>query len=261
VWATDHVVLPERVDAHYPYRAHGQWDYPPDTKWLDPLLALCWAAAECPSLKIGTSILVFPIRNPVLLAKQLATLDFLTGGRLVLGVGVGWMEEEFETIGEKFAGRGGRTVEMVKLMRRYWSGETVEFDGKFYSVPPGRMHPTPVQPTIPIYWGGHSEYALRRVARVGDGWHPTQITLEELEAGLDNLREKCAESERDFDSVTVVARPGNTYEITRETQARHAELGIDHLIVDMPIADPDPKLTGLREKMERVAEICDLSPR
>ena len=128
IWLTDHVVLPERVDAHYPYRSHGRWDYPADTKWLDPLLSLCWAAAACPGLKIGTSILVAPLRHPVLLAKQLSTLDFLTGGRLVLGIGVGWMEEEFEAIGQSYTGRGRRTEEMIDL--------NIAVDGSF--VPSGR---------------------------------------------------------------------------------------------------------------------------
>ena len=87
LWLTDHVVLAERVDAYYPYRSHGRWDYPPDTYWLDPLLSLAWAGAAAPSLKLGTSVLVLPIRNPVLLAKQVASLDYLTGGRVLLGVG------------------------------------------------------------------------------------------------------------------------------------------------------------------------------
>ena len=261
VWLTDHVVLPERVDAHYPYRSHGRWDYPADTKWLDPLLSLCWAAAACPGLRIGTSILVVPLRNPILLAKQLSTLDFLTGGRLILGIGVGWMEEEFEIIGESYTGRGSRTEEMVELMRLYWTGRSVAFNGKSYRVPPSRMYPTPLQERIPIVWGGHSEHALRRVARVGDGWHPTQITLEQLDAGLSSLSQHCEQTGRDFGSLKIVARPGDTYDITPETHARHIELGIDHLVVDTPIKEVDHDLSILRAKMEQVAEICCLRSR
>ena len=261
IWLTDHVVLPERVDAHYPYRSHGRWDYPADTKWLDPLLSLCWAAAACPGLKIGTSILVAPLRHPVLLAKQLSTLDFLTGGRLVLGIGVGWMEEEFEAIGQSYTGRGRRTEEMIDLMRRFWTGRTVAFEGKSYRVPPSRMHPRPAQERIPIVWGGHSEHALRRVARVGDGWHPTQISLTALEVGLDSLRGHCEQTGREFESLTIVARPGDTYDVTPETHARHVELGVHHLIVDTPIKEVDRDLSILRAKMERVAEICGLRSR
>ncbi len=258
LWLTDHVVLAEEVNAYYPYRSHGQWDYPPDTVWLDPLLTLAWAGQAAPSLKLGTSVLVLPIRNPVLLAKQIATLDFLSGGRVILGAGAGWMEEEFNIIGESFKNRGRRVVEMIQLMRQFWSGEMVDFQGEFYQVSGCQMYPRPVQQTIPVVWGGHSQAAIKRVARVGDGWHPTQITLDQLAEGLQKLRQYCEEFGRDFDTVTVIARPGDNYEINAESQARHIELGVDHLVVDTPIKEEDSDLKFLRTQMERVADICDL---
>jgi alkanesulfonate monooxygenase SsuD/methylene tetrahydromethanopterin reductase-like flavin-dependent oxidoreductase (luciferase family) len=132
LWLTDHVVLAEQIDAYYPYRTHGRWDYPPDTVWLDPLLTLAWAGQAAPSLKLGTSVLVLPIRNPVLLAKQIASLDFLSGGRVILGAGAGWMEEEFNIIGESFKNRGKRVAELVELMRQFWTGEMVDFQGEYY---------------------------------------------------------------------------------------------------------------------------------
>ena len=258
LWLTDHVVLAERVDAVYPYRSHGRWDYPPDTPWLDPLLSLAWAGAAAPNLQLGTSVLVLPIRNPVLLAKQVASLDYLSGGRVILGVGAGWMEEEFDIIGEPFAGRGARAEEMVVLMRRYWSGESVEFEGRHYRITaPARMHPRPVQGGgIPILWGGHTDAALRRVARCGDGWHSTQISLDALEQGLVRLRRYCEAEGRGPDSLSIIVRPGDTYEVDEESHARHVELGVDHLVIDTPIKEPDPDLARLRAKMERVAAIC-----
>lgn len=261
IWLTDHVVLAEEVNSWYPYRTHGRWDYPSDTKWTDPLLTLAWAGAAAPSLKLGTSVMVIPLRNPILLAKQLASLDFLTGGRAILGAGAGWMEEEFTRIGEDFANRGKRAVEMVKLMRELWTGETVDFQGEFYQVTNCKMHPTPVQPTIPVVWGGHSDAAIKRAALVGDGWHPTQIMLPELEAGIKKLRQYCAEFGRDPDSTLVIARPGDKYDITPETHAKHLELGVNHLVVDTTIKQEDPDLSLLREKMERVAEVCGLTRR
>lgn len=261
VWVTDHVVLPVQVDAYYPYRDHGRWDYPPETPWLDPLLALQWAAAVAPSLKVGTSIIVVPLRNPVLLAKQLSTLDYLTGGRVILGAGAGWMEEEFDIIGESFSNRGKRVLEAVDLMRKFWTGETVQFEGEFYSISPSKMHPTPVQETIPVIWGGHSDAAIRRVAKLGDGWHPTQITIEQLRAGIAKLHDYCEEEGRDPESVLVVARPGDTYEVNEETHAAHVEMGVDHLIMDTPIKEVDPDLHLLREYMEKVAGVCGLEPR
>jgi len=261
VWVTDHVILPERVEAYYPYRSHGRWDYPPETKWLDPLLSLLWAGAAAPSLKLGTSIIVVPLRNPVLLAKQISTLDYLSGGRVILGAGAGWMEEEFDLVGAPFANRGRRAVEMIRLMRELWTGEPVDFQGEFWQISGCKMHPTPAQPTIPVVWGGHSDAALRRVAQVGDGWHPTQITLEQLGDGIKKLRQYCEQNNRDPDSVLVIARPGDTYEINADTQAQHEALGVDHLIMDTPIKEEDLQLKTLREHMERVAEICGLQPR
>lgn len=263
LWLTDHVVLKEaeEIKSWYPYRTHGRWDYPPDTPWTDPLLTLAWVGVAAPTLKLGTSVLVVPLRNPILLAKQLASLDFLTGGRVMLGAGAGWMKEEFDLIGEDFDNRGRRVVEMVQLMRALWSGEMVEFKGEFYEVSGGQMYPTPVHGTIPVVWGGHSDAAIRRAARVGDGWHPTQITLEQLEAGVQKLRQYCEEYGRDLDSTLVIARPGDKYDITPEAHAKHLELGIDHLVVDTPIKQEDPDLSLLRERMERAAEVCGLTRR
>jgi probable F420-dependent oxidoreductase len=261
VWLTDHVALKEEVNSWYPYRTHGRWDYPPDTPWIDPLLSLAWVGATVPALKVGTSVLVIPLRNPVLLAKQLSSLDFLTGGRVILGAGAGWMKEEFDLMGQDFANRGKRAVEMVQLMRQLWSGETVDFQGEFYQVSGCKMYPRPVHGTIPVVWGGHSDAAIKRVAKVGDGWHPTQITLAELEAGVKKLRQYCEEYGRDPASTLVIARPGDKYDITPEAHAKHLELGIDHLVVDTPIKQEDPDLSLLREKMKRAAEVCGLTPR
>jgi probable F420-dependent oxidoreductase len=261
LWLTDHVVLAEQVEAYYPYRTHGRWDYPPDTVWLDPLLTLGWAGVAAPTLKLGTSVLVLPIRNPVLLAKQIASLDFLSGGRVILGAGAGWMEEEFNIIGESFKNRGKRVTEMVELMRQLWTGEMVDFQGDYYQVSHCKMHPRPVQQNIPVVWGGHSDAAIKRVARVGDGWHPTQISLEQLAAGLKKLRQYCEEYGRDPESLSIIARPGDNYEINAETQARHMELGVNHLVVDTPIKEVDPDLELLRAQMERVANVCGLTAR
>ncbi len=259
VWVTDHVILPERVESWYPYRSHGRWDYPSDTPWMDPLLALLYAGTVAPSLRLGTSVLVAPLRHPVLLAKQIATLDVLSGGRVILGVGAGWMREEFALVGASFADRGRRVVEMVELMRALWTGRTVHFEGRYYRVHGARMHPRPAQDRIPVVWGGHSEAALRRVARVGDGWHPTQIPLDQLRDGVRRLRALWEEAGRNPAALLVVARPGTTYPITPQTHAAHLEIGVTHLIADTPLRDPG--MAALREEMERVAEVCGLRAR
>ena len=261
LWVTDHVALPLDCRSHYPYRSHGRWDYPPDTPWLDPLQALAWAGAAAPGLRLGTSVLVAPLRHPVLLAKQLASLDYLSGGRAILGVGAGWMAEEFATMGVGFEDRGRRLDEMVAVMRACWSGATVEHRGEQYDLGGFQMHPRPAQGQIPIIWGGHSPAAIRRVARLGDGWHPTQIGLDALADGIAALRRACEQQGRDPATLMIVARPGNSYPLTEETHARHLELGVTHLVADTPIPEPDPDLSLLRARMEEVARICGLAPR
>lgn len=261
VWVTDHVTLPEQVRSWYPYRSHGRWDYSSDTNWVDPLLSLQWAAAVAPSVKIGTSILVVPLRNPLLLAKQLSSLDYLTGGRLILGAGAGWMEEEFDIVGQPFARRGKRLLEMLDLMRACWRGEVVDFRGEFYHASGFRMYPTPLARDIPVIWGGHSDAALKRCARTGDGWHPTQISLEQLAEGISRLRQLCDEAGRDWRQIAIVARPGNIYVVDEASHARHLKLGVTHLVADTPIHQADPDLSILRGEMERIASVCGLTPR
>ena len=258
VWGPDHVVLPKKVESFYPYD-NNNWSYPSDVDILDPLLSLAWAAAVAPSVQIGTSVLIGPLRNPVLLAKQVSSLDFLSGGRVILGLGVGWMKEEFDFIGVSFRNRGKRTDEMVKLMRSFWTGDSVDFQGEFYQVAAAKMHPRPIRQSVPILWGGYSEAALSRVARLGDGWAPTKRTFEELAAGMGKIKEYCREYNRDPDSIRVIARPGPIYKINRETRARYEALGITHVVIDPPLDGPD--LSPFRAEMERVAEVCDLQRR
>ncbi|MFN8497950.1 MAG: TIGR03619 family F420-dependent LLM class oxidoreductase [Anaerolineae bacterium] len=253
VWVSDHVVLPHHVASPYPYAADGRWTAPADTPLLDPLLALAWAATAAPRIRLAMSVLVLPLRNPVLLAKQLATLDVLSGGRVWLGVGVGWMAEEFELIGVPFADRGKRSVEMIRLMRALWSGETVNFQGDIWQLQDCQMYPRPVHGTIPVVWGGHSDAALRRVARLGDGWHPTLITLDELADGVRRLRQFCDQAGRDFASLTIVARPGAKYRLTEETLAQHRALGVTHTIVDVPLTGD-----GLRDAYDEMARVAKM---
>jgi probable F420-dependent oxidoreductase len=259
LWATDHVVLPQKVDSWYPYGRDGHWTSPASHNWLDPLLALSWAASVAPSCKLGTDVVVAPLRNPMLLAKQLSTLDYLSGGRVLLGIGTGWMEEEFNLIGVPFAGRSARTVEMVRLMRAFWSGETVRFQGKYWQVANCMMYPLPERRSIPVYWGGHSEAALRRVARVGDGWLPLSVSPSDLRAGVRKIRTYCEQSRRDPDNVSIVIRPGNQYKVDAEHLDAHRSLGIMHWIVDDPTRDPT--FNALHEEMQRVAELCKLPAR
>ena len=259
VWVADHIILPNQVESTYPYAGGGPWPYPSDTPYFDSLLALAWAGAVAPDLKLGTSVVVLPMRHPVVFAKQVATLDRLTGGRALLGVGAGWMAEEFALVDAEFEHRGSRAREMVALMRELWTGENVEFQGRFYQVSGARMHPTPVRGQVPILWGGHTDAALRHVARLGDGWHPSSLTLDRLRDGIGRLRQFSEEAGRDPDSLIIAPRPSSGYSVTAETHAAHVELGVSHVMIDPPQNAPD--LKDCYEDMLRVAEICGLQPR
>ena len=137
----------------------------------------------------------------------------------------------------------------------------VDFHGEFYNVSGFQMYPLPVKRDIPVIWGGHSDAAIKRCARTGDGWHPTQITLDQLRDGIAKLKQWCEDAGRDPATVPIVARPGNTYVVDAETHARHLELGVTHLVADTPIKQEDPDLSILRGEMQRIADVCGLTSR
>lgn len=264
LWVSDHVALPEPdvITSAFPYGQDGRWPFPADSPWLDPLLTLLSVAGAAPSLSLGTSVLVAPLRHPVLLAKQVASLDYLSGGRVILGLGAGWLREEFDLMGIPYARRGARAAEMVTLMRALWTGTQIDHQGEFYRAQAVTMSPRPAQAHLPVVWGGHSEHALRRVVTCGDGWHPTQLTLEQLAAGIDRLRALCGEHGRDPSELTIIARPGPIYRLDAASHARHVALGVDHVVIDPPLGPPDDDdLSGFRTELERVAALCQLSPR
>ncbi len=263
VWVSDHVALPDPDDvvSPFPYGDAGKWPYAADSVWIDPLLVLGLAASVAPSVLLGTSVLVAPLRHPVLLAKQVASLDYLSGGRVMLGIGAGWMREEFELMGVPFRLRGARTAEMVEVMRALWSGQRVVHRGPLYQVDGYTMCPRPSRGTVPIVWGGHSEHALERVASCGDGWHPTQLSLDQLAAGIKRLRGLCGKHGRRFDSLEIVVRPAPVYGLDADIHARHRELGVTHMVIDPPLDGAGDDLSAFRAELERVAALCALTPR
>jgi probable F420-dependent oxidoreductase len=174
VFVTDHVVIPKAIDSVYPYSATGRVAADWTQGYLEPLTLMTYLAAATKRVRLGTSVLVIPYRNPVVTAKMLATLDVLSGGRVILGAGVGWMREEFEALGSPpYEERGRVTDEWLRLMRECWTREPVTFTGKHYRLPPVSALPKPLQKGgIPIWTGGHTPAALRRAGELADGWHP-----------------------------------------------------------------------------------------
>ena len=211
VWVSDHLVAPVGVASVYPY------DRRPDAKpgdmgvieqFYEPLTTLAYLAGQTARVRLGISAYVLPYRNPVVTAKQVATLDALSGGRVVLGIGSGWLREEFAALDVPFAGRGGRTEEYLAVCRALWSGEG-SFAGRYYTLPPVRTGPRPAQhPHPPLWIAGNSATAIERAARLGDGLHVIDLSPEELAPVVARLRERLAAHGRPEAAVTVSLRKG-----------------------------------------------------
>ncbi len=208
LWASDHVAIPYTIRSRYPYRETGQFPWLPNAEWLEALTTLALVAGVTERVKLGTTILVLPHRHPVLTAKMLASLDHLSNGRVILGAGVGWMEEEITLLGAPFSKRGAWSDEAIRIMRICWSQERASHTGRFFSFDAIGCFPQPVRKSIPILIGGHTPRALRRVAELGDGWHAAFPALDKLEEGLRLLREACKKADRRFEDVAITLRAG-----------------------------------------------------
>ncbi len=204
LWCGEHVVMVDRPRSRYPYAGDGRIAVPADADWLDPLLALTFAAAATARIGLATGVLLLPEHNPVIAAKQLATLDLLSGGRLTAGVGIGWSAEEFAALGVPFARRGARAAEYVAAMRALWSSDAASFSGEFASFEDVRLYPKPVRDRrIPVVFGGNSDAALRRVAQHADGWYGFNLTAAQAAERIGVLSGFCRQAGRDARSLTV----------------------------------------------------------
>ena len=204
LWCGEHVVMVDNPKSRYPYSADGRIAVPPDADWLDPMLGLSFIAAHTRRITLATGVLLLPEHNPLIVAKQAATLDVLSGGRFALGVGVGWSADEFEALGVPFARRGARTTEYIAALRRVWASEVASFYGEFIRFHDVRVYPKPVHGRkIPIVVGGTTDAALQRVAAIGDGWYGFSLPAGEVADRVDALIGYCREHDRDPDKLTV----------------------------------------------------------
>ncbi len=256
LWASDHVVIPYAIASRYPYSATGDFPLPAATNFLEPLTTLALVAGGTERVRLGTTVLVLPHRHPVLAAKMLATLDHLAPGRVILGAGVGWMREEIEMFGVPYDRRGAWSDEAIRVMRACWAGERVEHRGEFWRFPPFAALPRPAKGTVPIWIGGHTPRALRRVAELGDGWHAAFPSAEKMKSAVADLETACRKAGRDPKSLVISARLGLPAKQEPEALAREiralAGLGVSHLILESRARDL-ADLTALYEKF--VAEI------
>ncbi|MGZ4511618.1 MAG: LLM class F420-dependent oxidoreductase [Mycobacterium sp.] len=239
LWVGEHVVMVDRPASRYPYSDDGVIAVPAQADWLDPMIALSFAAAASSRIGLATGVLLLPEHNPVVVAKQAASLDRLSGGRLTLGVGVGWSREEFAALSVPFAQRGTRTAEYVAAMRTLWRDDVASFDGDFVRFDSIRVNPKPVHDRrIPIVVGGNSDSALRRVATWGDGWYGFNIDgLDAVRDRVAKLEQLCADSGRDRAQLrlSVALRDPSVGDI-----GTLVELGIDELVlVEAPPDRPE----------------------
>jgi len=250
IWTVEHVVVPVGYESRYPYSPSGRMPGPESAPIPDPLVALSYAAAISERLRLATGIVILPQRHPVYVAKEFASLDVLSGGRAILGVGIGWLEEEFRVLGVPFRERAARTEESVRAIRSLWKDEPEAFEGRFYRWPPVQSNPKPVQkPGVPIVVGGHVEGAARRAARVGDGFFPANTDVGTLAGLLDALRDECGKIGRDPAEIEITSTAGP---LDLDTVRRYEDLGVSRLVTMPPAFDPEGLRRGLAELAEKV---------
>ena len=254
LWAPEHVVLLDRYGSKYPYSVDGKMPMPTmQIDFLDPFAALTYAAAQTSTLRLGTGICLVPERNPLVTAKEVASLDKLSGGRFDFGVGVGWLAEEFTALGVPWERRAQRTREYLKVMKMLWTEEESEFSGEFCSFPKVRSYPKPVQrPHPPIIFGGESAPALRRVGEVGDGWFGVNVTPESCKAHIARMAGYAQAAGRDPSALHYSVSTGIGKPIDMDEVKQFRDLGVHQIIVGGFAASVDEMKRDIKTMAEKI---------
>ena len=240
LWVSDHVVMPSQIQAAYPFAKDKKATWKTDTPWYDAMMILAMVATVTKHVELGTAVLVLPLRHPVIFAKQAATIDALSGGRLTLGVGAGWLSDEFDALEVPFETRGKRLEEWIALARNIWTGTPKAFKGVHYDLPPNLMtYPKPTH-TIPFLIGGHSSPALKRAGSLCNGWLPQQsahsIDSAALEEPISMMRSAAIAIGNDPDNYRVVLRINQSADktgVVAENLDALSAVGVDDIIVDV----------------------------
>jgi probable F420-dependent oxidoreductase len=250
IWTVEHVVVPVGYKSTYPYSETGKMPGPDNVPIPDPILPLAFAAALTKTLRLGTGVVILPQRHPAYVAKEMATLDVLSNGRAMLGIGSGWLQEEFDSLGVPFTERGARTNETIRAIRSLWKETPEPFAGKFFKWSAVESNPKPVQkPGVPIIVGGHADAAARRAARYGDGFFPARgdrVTLARLFAVV---RDECRKIGRKPEDIELTTGGGL---VDRDAVRRYQDLGVSRLVISPPGFDPDTVRRGLHSFADRV---------
>jgi probable F420-dependent oxidoreductase len=253
LWLGDHLISPVGYESTYPYSPTGGPGHAVETPMLDVWVNIGNLACATTTIKLATGVLVLPLRNPFVTARAAASAQALSGGRLTLGVGSGWLREEFEAVGERFESRGARTDELIGILRRLWSGAPVSHEGESYRFGPVRLVPRP-EPAIPIVVGGLSRPAIRRAARLGDGWFGPACPLEQAVAARDAILAERRTLGLDGRPFAVSARI--ELPVERDRVLRFFEAGFDHLVITgAKLAVRSEPLSARLDALARAAEI------
>ena len=230
-WVPEHAIIPVKTSSPYPASEDG---IIPDEygRITDPFVSLARASAVTKTIELGTGICLIPERNPLELAKEVATLDHFSGGRFIFGIGAGWLREETEIMGGDFDHRWGQTKDAVLAMKELWTQDEAEYHGKYYDFPAVRSFPKPARkPHPPVYMGGSSKYVFKRVVEWGDGWMPVLSPVEDIKAGRQRLNEMAEQAGRDPKEISVLAFgwPGKFR--TKEEIGELQSAGVDHVTI------------------------------
>ena len=234
-WIGEHLIIPVKSESKYPYSKDGAFPAPLNVPFHDPMLALTYAAAVTSKIKLATGVFVVPLRNAITTAKSVASLDVLSNGRVIFGVGVGWWAEEFAVTGASFKDRALKTREYIELMKELWTKDEPSYHGKTISVEGVRFYPKPIQkPHPPIVVGGTSDLAIKRTVRYGDGWYAVARSLDETRELIRKLREAERGASRSKPvEVTVSLRTGHP--LTLDEVREMAEMGVERTLVGSPL--------------------------
>lgn len=253
VWVPEHVIFIPEYASRYPYSDTGKVPGDPEGV-LDPFAVLTWIAAGTERIRLGTGICLVPQRQPVYTAKMVADLDYLSGGRVDFGVGIGWLKEEFDNLQMDFATRGARCLEYIDVMKALWAPGVSSFKGEGYTLAPCHFNPKPVQtPHPPVIFGGESAPALRRVASHGDGWYGFDLSPEVLAQKLDALDAALQAQGRRRSDIQVFVG-SNSQPVNDTTLAQYADLGVDQLIVPLMAGN----MERLSARLERTTAMVGL---
>lgn len=245
IWTGDHIINANRIDSTYPYSPTGKFPLPPKEPILEPLAFMGYAAGQTSTVQIGVSVLIVPYRNPVVTARALGTLDYLSSGRIIVGVGSGWMKEEFDALGVPFAKRGAQTDEFIRIFKAIWTNPEPQFAGQYHQFSGITAYPQPVQrPHPPIWVGGNSKRAMRRALELGEGWQPGWSKPDQFAQEMQDFRRLADRIGRDPQSVEIsLLRPMQiidradahrpligTPEQIAEDIREYRKLGVSHLV-------------------------------